>query len=48
MSTLAIIGIVVGTLVFACLFDYFFEKIFNRKKKNEFTIKDFMDIVKKI
>lgn len=31
MSTLAIIGIVVGTLVFACLFDHFFTKIFREK-----------------
>lgn len=27
MSTLAIIAIVVGTLVFACLFDHFFTRI---------------------
>lgn len=48
MSTLAIIGTAVGTLVFACLFDHFFTKIFSGKKKKEFTIKDFRDIVDKI
>lgn len=48
MSTLAIIGIVIGTLVVACLFDHFFTKIFSGKKKKEFTIKDFRDIVDKI
>lgn len=47
MSILAIIGIVIGTLVVACLFDHFFTRIFSGKKK-EFTIKDFRDIVDKI
>lgn len=47
MSTLAIIGIVIGTLVVACLFDHFFTKIFSGKKK-EHTIQDYRDIVDKI
>lgn len=47
MSILLIIGIVVGTLVFACLFDHFFTNIFSGKKK-EHTIGDFGDIVNKI
>lgn len=31
MSTLAILGTCIGTLVFAWLFDHFFEKIFGSK-----------------
>ena len=48
MSILAIIGIVIGTLVVACLFDHFVTKIFSGKKKKEHTIKDLNDLVKKI
>lgn len=48
MSILAIIGTVVGTLVFACLFDHFFTKIFSGKKKKEYTIQDYRDLVDKI
>lgn len=48
MNALVIIVVVVGTLVFACLFDHFFTKMFCGKKKKEFTIKDFRDIVDKI
>lgn len=48
MSILAIIGIVIGTLAFACIFDHGFEKIFNGKNKKEHTIKDLNDLVKKI
>ena len=47
MNALAIIVVVVGTLVFACLFDHFFTKIFSGKKK-EHTIQDYRDIVDKI
>lgn len=47
MSILLIIGVVVGTLVFACFFDHFFTKLFSGKKK-EHTIDDFGDIVNKI
>lgn len=47
MNILAIIGIVIGTLVVACLFDHFVTKIFSGKKK-EHTVKDFRDVVDKI
>lgn len=48
MSALAIIAIMIGTLVVACLFDHFFTKIFNGKKKKEHTLGDLRDIVDKI
>lgn len=48
MSILAIIGIVIGTLVVACLFDHFFTKIFSGKNKKEHTIEDLKEIIKKI
>lgn len=43
MSILVIIAIVVGTLVFAWLFDKFFGLIFRDKKSKEHTVKDFYD-----
>lgn len=47
MSTLAIVGTIVGTIAVACLFDHFVTKIFSGKKK-EHTVKDFRDVVDKI
>lgn len=44
MSTLAIIGTVVGTLVFACLFDHVFEKIIGSKPPKG-SIEHFREII---
>lgn len=48
MSILSIIGIVIGTLVVACLFDHFFTKIFSGKKEKEHAIGNIRKIVDKI